>query len=160
MSVTTTALLAGALLLFASIYLGMGWSLVLFQFPGAVETTRAHNFPDRFGGPVRRAVGFFSVVSVLMFVGGILLTIDQWDQGARRYWPLLYAVGVAAATTFTVVLILPVNRALYREIADDRQFRTLLSRWMRLNVVRTGLWTVEWVAIVGWFLLLAMEGLR
>jgi hypothetical protein len=160
MSAAGTAWLAAALLLFASVYLGMGWSLVLFQFPGATRTTRAQDFPDRFGGPVRRAVGFFSVQTLLMVAGSILLTVDQWDQGGRRYLPLAYVVGVAAATAFTVLTILPVNRALYRDVPDEAQFRRLLSRWIRLNVIRVCLWTVEWIAIVAWFIQVSLDGLR
>jgi hypothetical protein len=155
MSATATAWVGGALLLFASMYLGTGWSLVLFQFPGAAETTRRQQFPDRFGRPVRTAVGFFSVWSLLMVVGSTVLTVAEWDQGGYRWGPLVYLVTAVGATAFTVVFILPVNRALYVDLDDDERFRTLLVRWMRLNVVRTFIWTVEWAAIALWFVALA-----
>jgi hypothetical protein len=152
---TTSVWIGAVLLLFASIYLGLGFSLVALQFPGALETTRADNFPERFGNPVRRAVAFFSVVSLLMIAGGAWLTAREWDHSGRRILPLLFAALVVAATTFTVVAILPVNRALYRPIADQSQFNGLLGRWIRLNVVRYGFWILEWLAIAGWFVWVA-----
>ena len=155
MSGAATAWLGGALLLFASIYLGVGFTQVVLQFPGAVEKTPAASFPERFGDPVRRAVAYFAVQSVLMVVGSAALTAAEWDQGGYRYGPLVYLVATVVATTFTVVFILPVNRALYREVPDEAEFKRLLTRWVRLNVVRAGMWVVEWAAIALWFVALA-----
>jgi hypothetical protein len=154
-SATATAWVGGALLLFASMYLGLGWSLVLFHFPGAADTTRREHFPERFGAPVRRAVGYFSVQSLLMVAGSILLTITEWDEGGYKWGPLVYLVGAIVATAFTVVFILPVNRGLYEDIDDEERFRGLLVRWIRLNVIRTLMWTVEWLAMALWFVALA-----
>jgi hypothetical protein len=152
-----TAWLGGALLLFASLYFGLGWGLVLFQFPGALESTKPGGFSERFGRPVRTAVAFFSVWSVLMVVGGIWLTVAEWDQGGYRWGPLVYTIATVVATAFTVVLILPVNRQLYEEVPDVARFRSLLKRWITLNIVRTLIWTVEWVAIALWFVALARD---
>jgi hypothetical protein len=157
MSAGPTAWLGGALLLFASLYFGLGWGLVLFQFPGALQATRPGGFAERFGRPVRTAVAFFTVWSVLMVVGGIVLTIAEWDQGGYRWGPLVYTVATVVATTFTVVLILPVNRALYADVPDEAQFRSLLRRWINLNIIRTLIWTVEWLAIALWFVALAKD---
>jgi anthrone oxygenase-like protein len=154
----TVDVYVGALmLLFASVYLGMGFSLVVLQFPGAAATTKAANFPERFGDPVRRAVATFTVVSVLMLIGGAWLTVRDWDNGDRRLLSLLFTVMVVAATAFTVVFILPVNRVLYGEIADESYFTTTLRRWIRLNVVRYLFWIVEWFAITGWFIMVALQ---
>lgn len=148
---TTEAWLGAGLLLFASLYLGMGFSLVFLQFPGALAATRATDFPARFGDPVRRAVGFFAVGSALMVAGSIWLTVLEWDDGSRRLLPLAYLVLVVLATTFTVVFILPVNRRLYSEIPDQATFSRVLRQWMALNVTRYAFWVLEWLAITGWF---------
>lgn len=148
---TTEAWLGAGLLFFASLYLGMGFSLVVLQFPGALATTRSTDFPQRFGDPVRRAVGFFTVGSVLMVAGAIWLTALEWDDGGRRLLPLAYLVLAVLATAFTVVFILPVNRRLYRDIPDEAEFTRVLDRWIRLNVVRYAFWVLEWCAITGWF---------
>ena len=152
---STSAWIGAVLLLCASIYLGLGFSLVVLQFPGALATTRAENFAERFGDPVRRAVAFFSVVSAVMVAGGIWLTAREWDESGRRWLPLLFVLLTVAATAFTVIAILPVNRALYRDVPDEARFRALLGRWIRLNVVRSVFWLLEWLAIAGWFLWVA-----
>lgn len=148
---TVEAWIGAGLLFFASLYLGMGFSLVVLQFPGALATTSSADFPQRFGDPVRRAVGFFTVGSLLMVVGAVWLTVLEWDDGTRRLLPLAYLVLAVLATAFTVVFILPVNRRLYQEIPDQREFSRVLERWIRLNVVRYGFWVLEWAAITGWF---------
>lgn len=154
------AWLGGALLLFASIYLGLGFTEVVMLFPGAVKTTRAADFPERFGAPVRRAVAYFGVQSTLMVAGSVALTIAEWDEGGYRWGPLAYLLTTVATTAFTVVFILPVNRSLYRDITDEGEFTRLLTRWVQLNVIRAGLWTVEWFAIAIWFVALATKAHR
>lgn len=148
---TTEAWLAAGLLFFASLYLGMGFSLVVLQVPGALATTKAQDFPERFGDPVRRAVGFFTVGSALMVAGGVWLTVLEWDDGQRRWLPLAFTVLVVLATAFTVVFILPVNRALYRDVPDQAEFTQLLRRWINLNIIRYGFWILEWLSITAWF---------
>ena len=148
----TEAWLAAGLLFFASLYLGMGFSLVVLQVPGALGTTESKDFSQRFGDPVRRAVGFFTVGSALMVAGGIWLTSLEWDNGNRRWLPLVFTTVVVLATAFTVLFILPVNRALYREIADQTSFTAMLRRWIMLNIIRYGFWIVEWLAITAWFM--------
>lgn len=157
MSAAATAWLGFALLLFATLYFGLGWGLVLFQFPGALDATKPGGFSERFGRPVRTAVAFFTVWSVLMVVGGVILTVAEWDEGNYRWGPLVYTVATVVATTFTVVLIVPVNKALYADVPDPGQFRSLLGRWIRLNIVRTVIWTVEWLAMAFWFVALAIK---
>ena len=156
-SAAATAWVGGALLLFASLYFGLGWGLVLFQFPGALESTKPGGFSERFGRPVRTAVAFFTVWSLLMVVGGVILTIAEWDQGGYRWGPFVYTIATVVATTFTVLLILPVNRVLYQEVPEPARFRALLSRWITLNIIRTVIWTVEWIAIALWFVALAIK---
>ena len=51
----------------------------------------------------------------------------------------------------------PVNRALYADVPDEAQFRSLLRRWINLNIIRTLIWTVEWLAIALWFVALAKD---
>ena len=59
---SATVGLGAALLLPSSLYLGMGFTLVVLMFPGALATTDAASFPQRFGDPVRRAVAFCQVI--------------------------------------------------------------------------------------------------
>ena len=50
---------ATLLLLCTSMYLGTGWSLVLFSFPSR-STLRVDNYYDQFVPPVQRATRFFT----------------------------------------------------------------------------------------------------
>jgi hypothetical protein len=40
-------------------------------------------------------------------------------------------------------------------VTDASRLRILLGKWMRLNVIRTSLWTVQWIAIALYFVLKA-----
>lgn len=152
------AWLAAICLFGASLYLGLGYSLVVLQFPGAVATTHAANFPERFGDPVRRAVAIFTVLSIVMAVAGVWLTVLEWDDGARRWFAVVFTAMLIAATAFTQIAIVPVNHQLYREVDDEHRFRGLLTRWVRLNIIRYGLWIVEWLGITGWFVSVVSGG--
>ena len=157
MSPTATAWLAAALLLMATIYVGAGFSLVFFQFPGAGSITAA-NYDERMGAQVRRATLTFTFQSILMLVGGIVLTVAEWDQGGYRYAPLAYTVLTVIATCFFLP-IYPVNQRM-KKSDDPAQFSRDLRLWIRLNTVRFGIWFGEWVAMAAWFVGLATMARR
>jgi hypothetical protein len=157
MSAAATAWLGAALLLMASIYVGAGFSLVFFQFPGAGSITAA-SYDERMGAQVRRATLTFTFQSLLMVVGGVVLTVAEWDQGRYRYGPLAYTVLTVIATSFFLP-IYPINQRMRKEPGPD-EFRRLLGVWMRLNTVRLGIWFGEWVAMASWFVGLATRARR
>jgi hypothetical protein len=160
MSATAAAWLGGFLLLMASIYLGTGWMLALFEFPGALETTKPEDFGPRFGAPVKRAVKFFTVWTILMVVGGTVLAVHEWDHGNYRWAPVLYAVAAAASAAFTMIVIFPVNKHLSGTITDETEFKHYLGLWIRYTHIRTALWTLEWLAMGAWVVALAGRGLK
>ena len=69
--------------------------------------------------------------------------------------PTSYTSLTVAATAFTVIWIVPVNHRLFKEISDPAVFTATLRRWVVLNVIRSGLWALEWVAIAWWFVRVA-----
>jgi hypothetical protein len=78
---------ASVLLLCASMYLGTGWSLVLFSFPGRDKLT-IDNYYDQFVPPVERATRFFTWWTVLMMAAAVVLIIATGTAGTswrRRY---------------------------------------------------------------------------
>ena len=158
MSTTASVWTGFLLLLFASFYLGFGMSMAIFQFPGALERTKPDQFPQRFGGPVKMAVAFLTVWSTLMIIGGLLLTIAEWDEGGYRWGPLVYLIATVVATCITVFVIFPVNRVLNTPTDDAISFRATLARWIRLNLLRTVIWSIEWLAIALWLTALAIGG--
>ena len=53
--------------------------------------------------------------------------------------------------TIVLLLLLQLN------VPDAAQFRSLLRRWIHLNITRTLIWTGEWLAIALWFVALAKD---
>jgi hypothetical protein len=137
------------LFLCTSMYLGTGWSLVLFFFPGASKL-RPDNYYDQFVQPVTAATKFFTVMTSLMIASASAMIIGEPTPG---YWvlPAIVLAGVAAATVLTVVAILPLNRRMAAGIATQAELDAVLRRWMARNRIRVGLWTVQWLAMAIWF---------
>ena len=55
--------------------------------------------PTFFSMQVRRATLTFTFQSILMVVGGVVLTVAEWDEGGYRYGPLVYTVATVVATS-------------------------------------------------------------
>lgn len=157
MSATATAWVGAALLLFASIYVGAGFSLVFFQLAGRDSIT-AENYDERMNDQVKRATAWFTIQSILMLVGGVVLTVAEWDQGGYRWAPLVYTVLTVTATLF-FLFINPINKKM-RGKTEPAEFKRLLGVWISLNTIRLGVWFGEWVAITAWFVALAIDARR
>ena len=137
------------LFLCTSMYLGTGWSLVLFSFPTAGDL-RPDNYHDQFVPQVAAATRFFTVMTSLMLAAGAAMII--WDPH-HFYWalPSVVVAGVVVATVLTVVWIFPDNKAMAAGITSQSELDAVLHRWMRKNVVRVSLWSVQWTAMAAWF---------
>jgi len=140
---------ASVLLLCASMYLGTGWSLVLFSFPGRSSLT-VDNYYDQFVPPVERATRFFTWWTVLMMAVAVVLIVAEWHSWYVAA-PVVVLLAVIAATALTVKFIFPYNKRMEARIRDPAELQLVLGKWIRLNWIRTSLWTVEWVAIAAWF---------
>ena len=145
------------LLLTASIYLGTGWSLWLFQFPVA-----AHLTPDTyywaFVPQVEYASTFFTWMTALMILSALIMTWMEWKSGFR-WVPIVLLLAVLAATGLTVKFIFPYNDAMKAGIHDQTLLQATLDKWIALNKVRVSLWTVEWAAIMWYFARRAYQAL-
>ena len=40
---------------------------------------------------------------------------------------------------------------------DAVLFRSTLAKWIRLNILRTVVWSIEWLAMALWFVAMAMK---
>lgn len=149
-----------AALLFAcaSMYFGTGWSLVLFSFPIAPQLTTA-TYYLQFVPQVEAATRFFTYMTMLMIASALLML---WTERRTGYWwaPLIVLLGVVAATLLTVRLILPLNREMAAGITDQARLTELLGRWMSLNTARVWLWTVQWAALMTYFVFRVMRAPR
>ena len=140
---------ASVLLLCASMYLGTGWSLVLFSFPGRDKLT-VDNYYDQFVPPVERATKFFTWMTTVMMAAAIVLIVADWHS-AYVIAPAVLLAGVIAATALTVKFIFPYNKRMEAHIRDPAELQVVLGKWIRLNWIRTLLWTGQWIAITSWF---------
>ncbi len=139
------------LLFCTSIYLGTGWSLVLFSFPSRSRLT-VDNYYDQFVPQVTRATRFFTWMTMVM-IGTAIVMIVAERHSAYVIAPALALAGVVAATALTVKFILPYNKRMAARITDNAELQQVLGKWMLLNWVRVALWTVQWVSIVTYFAL-------
>lgn len=137
------------LFLCVSMYLGTGWSMILFSFPVAPELT-VDNYYLQFVPQVTAATQFFTYMTGLMIVLGVVMCVAEW-RSRMRWAPIVVLLGVFAATALTMLFILPYNAAMAGGISDPAQLRDVLERWMTLNRVRVGIWTLQWAAMMTFF---------
>jgi len=137
------------LFLCVSMYLGTGWSLILFSFPIAPQLT-VENYYLQFVPQVAAATKFFTYMTSLMIVLGVIMTIAEWKTGFR-WVPLVVLAAVVAATGLTMIFIFPLNEAMSKGLTDPGQLKDVLSQWMFLNKIRVGLWTVQWFSLMVYF---------
>lgn len=146
------------LFLCTSMYLGTGWSLILFSFPIAPKLT-PDTYYMQFVPQVTAATHFFTWMTLLMIVLAIVMLVVEWRSGFR-WVPIVVLLSVVAATTLTAVYILPYNTLMSDGITDPAQLAEVLRKWMMLNRVRVGLWTVQWLAMMGYFAAKALQSER
>ncbi len=144
-------LIANHLLLFlcTSMYLGTGGSLVLFSFPLAPQLT-PDNYYLQFVPQVQAATAFFTTMTKVMLACGLIMLIAEWRQ-RTRWVPIIVLLGVVAATTLTLMSIIPLNTEMAAHIQDIERLQTVLAEWMQLNRIRVGLWCVQWAALAWYF---------
>ncbi|WP_224241972.1 hypothetical protein [Hyalangium gracile] len=137
------------LFLCASMYLGTGWSLVLFSFPIAPQLT-VDNYYLQFVPQVTAATRFFTWMTLVMLVSAVVLFIAE-RKSPLRWYPVIVFLGVVAATLLTRFLIFRYNAEMASGIRDPERLREVLAGWMTTNRIRVGLWTVQWLAMMGYF---------
>ncbi len=113
------------LFLCTSMYLGTGWSLVLFSFPIA-STLRTDTYYNQFVPQVQAATKFFAVMTTLMIGAAIVMSVAEPDS-IYRILPIIVLAGVVAATALTIIFILPYNRKMKAGIHDEGESRTILG---------------------------------
>lgn len=143
------------LMLCCSIYLGTGISLVFFQFPVEAQLT-PDNYHLIFVGPVQRATFFFTWMTIVMLITGVVMLATEWFSGLR-WVPIVVLAALVASTLLTTRFIFSYNDRLAAGITDPVELARTFSRWAMLNRIRVSLWIVEWVAMMAWFYCLAFR---
>jgi hypothetical protein len=133
----------------ASLYLGTGWSLVLFQLPDAKSLT-PDTYAIPFVNPLVRATRFFTALTYVMIAASVVLIAGEWDTG--YVWvPIAYLVLTIAAGQLTRSLIFPLNARMREGMTDPREVQSVLTKWARLGRIRTVMWTSEWLVMATYF---------
>ncbi len=143
------------LFLCCSMYLGTGGSMVLFQFP-VEPLLRPDNYALIFVDPVTRATHFFTWMTIVMLVTGLIMLATEWLSGLR-WVPAIVLLGIIASTLLTIIFILPLNDRLAAGITDTDELARIFHRWANLNRVRVSLWIIQWLAMMYWFYRLALQ---
>jgi len=133
-----------------SMYFGTGWSLVLFSFPVAPKLTVA-TYYMQFVPQVTAATAFFTTMTKAMIVANLIMLAAEF-RTRLRWVPIIVFGALIAATVLTVKLILPMNAIMAQGITSQAELQEILSRWIALNKWRVGLWTIQWVAMMWYFL--------
>lgn len=141
---------ATALLLFASIYLGTGVTLVFFMFPIQPKLT-PETYRAPFVDPVQAATRFFTWMTILMLVGSLALVIIELGEGAYWIAPAAYLALTLASTALTMLAIFKLNAKMAAGITDPADLQVTLTAWRRANTYRASMWALEWIAIAAWF---------
>lgn len=144
------------LFLCCSIYLGTGVSLVFFQLPIEPQLT-VDNYYLLFVEPVQNATEFFTYMTILMLITGLIMLATEWFSGLK--WPpIIVLLGAVGATAVTIVLIFPLNRELTAGVTDNARLAAVFGEWADYNRLRASLWLVQWLAMMYYFYALARKG--
>lgn len=144
---------AALLFLCCSMYFGTGWSMGLFSFPVRPQIT-VDNYYLMFVPQVTAATKFFTWMTMVMMASAAAMIWTEWHT-PLLWVPIVVLVALCASTLLTVVVILPINNRMAAHITDPRELGQVLDKWEALNWVRITLWSVQWAAMIIWFLLKA-----
>ena len=139
----------GSLAACVSMYLGTGWSLVLFSFPVADQLTTS-NYYMQFVPQVTTATVFFTWVTALIMVNAIILLIEEWKT-PLKWFGAGVLLTVIVATALTEIYLLPYNKQMASGITSGSDLKYILEKWMNLNKIRVGIWSVQWLLVMIYF---------
>ena len=146
------------LFLCTSMYLGTGWSLLLFTFPIAPQLT-PENYYMQFVPQVTAATQFFTYMTMVMLATALIMIIAEW-RSYLRWFPIGVLLGVILATALTIIYIIPYNEQMAAGIKDAVVLREVLDKWMQLNVIRVSLWTIQWLCMMAYFFIKYLNSYR
>lgn len=143
------------LMLCCSIYLGTGVSLVFFQFPIEPHLT-PDNYALIFVDPIQRATDFFTWMTVVMLLTGVVMCATEWFSGLR-WVPIIVLVALIVSTLLTTEFIFVHNDALAAGISDPVELADTFRKWANLNRIRVSLWVIEWLSMMYYFYALGLR---
>lgn len=143
------------LLLCCSMYLGTGWSLVLFNF-SVVDQLTVDNYYLQFVPQIDAATTFFTYMTYVMILSAGIMIWDEW-RSHLKWWPIITLVGVMATGWMTQQFIFPYNDLMRQGITDASTLKNVLEQWTMLSKIRLTGWTIDWFAMTAYFSILAYQ---
>ena len=133
-----------------TIYMGVLWALHFFWYPSWNVMT-VDNVQDHFINPTANATDFFWIVVPLMLVANVIFIISEWKT-KYRYVALLVLACTIGASYYGQALIIPINDLIATgNVTDQAELTTLLKDWMRYNDARWIIMTIQWLAMMYFF---------
>jgi hypothetical protein len=86
----------------------------------------------------------------LMIASALIMIVGEWRSG-YAWAPIAVLLLVIASTWLTIKWIFPHNQRMREGITEPGVLEDTLRRWMRLNRLRTGLWTLQWLVMALYF---------
>lgn len=139
----------GSLASCVSMYFGTGWSLVLFSFPVVNQLTTS-NYYLQFVPQVTTATVFFTWVTALIMVNAIILLIEE-RKTPLKWFGAGVLLTVIVATALTEIYLLPYNKQMASGITSETELKYILEKWMKLNKIRVGIWSIQWLLVMIYF---------
>ena len=149
---------AAILMLCASMYLGTGGSLALFQFPSFGSIT-VDNYRLIINDPVHRATVFFTYMTNVMLLNCVVMFVGEF-RTRMRWFPVAVLVELTSVTLLTVLGIFRYNDQLYAGITDPAKLKEVLDSWLALNWLRVSIWAVMWLTVMGYFSVKAASAIK
>lgn len=143
------------LFLCCSIYLGTGVSLIFFQFPLEPKLT-PDNYYLIFVEPVENATRFFTWMTLVMLVTGMVMLFTEWFTGIK-WVPIIVLAALVASTALTIFFIFDYNKELAEGVTDPERLKYVFGKWANFNRLRVSLWAIEWAAMMYWFYRMALQ---
>jgi len=91
-------------------------------------------------------------MTIVMMISAAIMIIEHW-RSIKKWFPITVLAGVFIATLLTMVYIFPYNQQMAEGITEMEVLHEVLGKWMNLNTVRVSIWTVEWLAMLLYFLI-------
>lgn len=132
-----------------SMYLGTGWSMVLFSFPIAPKLTPA-TYYNQFVPQIAAATEFFTWMTMVMMACCLVFILETY-KNSLKWYPVLILFLTVMTTLITVYHIFPYNHRMAEGIHDPAELQAVLSAWIRLNVIRVLIWTAMWVVLMVYY---------
>jgi hypothetical protein len=140
-----------AALLFAcvSMYFGTGWSIALFSIPVIPQFT-PENYYYAFVPEVANATAFFTIMTQVMIVCGLIMIVAEWKTN-YRWLPIIVLLLVIASTALTVYIIFPINKEMADGIKTATALQQTFASWKFLTEVRVAIWSLQWTSMMLYF---------